>query len=721
MARLTLRLLGELQVDRQDRGDTASAGRKAQALLAYLALNPRQRCSRERLATLLWSDRGEEQARHSLRQSVLALRKALNDESGTILISDGERLALDLEKADIDVRRFEQFAAASSRESLEQASVLYRGDFLEGIDVRSEGFDEWCAAERMRLRDLAIDAQRRLTQICIDAGDWDAAQSAAQRLLALDPTQETGHQFLMRIYDRTGRRSMALRQYRTCEEILKRELDAQPSPEISRLYAEIRERSEAPASAVVADTPSQISAPPPPAAGASLAGAGRPRSRGWLRGRSAVGFWLLCAVVVALAGLGAVELAGLLTRERADPAKMQFPLPEKPSIAVMPFESLGADGTQDGFGDGLSTEITNTLSIISEMFVIDHYSTTAFRSQRLPARKVAEQLGVRYVLEGAIQRSGDRVRISATLVDAVAGNNVWADRYEREVTNLFALEDEITLAIVTALQVRITEGEQERVASMHGSRNFEAWVLAGHALQLLRHLTKGDVARSRELYRQVSVLDPNYPGAWDGLAWTYLIDARFGWSASPSDDLAMAGDLVQKALALDPERPRTFALLGTLSLIKGDHAQAVTFGEKAMALDPNGAEDAALLAFTFTYSGEPEKSIALIGRAMRLSPFYPDWFRWVLGRANRLAGRLHEAENALAVSRSETDSLQRLVELAATYSEMGRLQEARSIATEIVKIDPKFSILVWTKTPPNRDPAATQREVDILRRAGLPE
>ena len=728
IAPLTLRLFGELRAYREGGADSASAGRKAQALLAYLALNPRQRCTRERLASLLWGDRSEEQARHSLRQSVLVLRKALDDESGTILMSDGERLTLNPDATDVDVRRFERLAATNTQDALEEARALYTGELLEGIDVRSEEFEKWLAAERTRLHDLAADVLQRLSQICIGSGHWDEALDSAQQLIALDPAHEEGHQVLMRIFDRTGHRPMALRPYRLCEDALKRELDAQPSPETIRLHAQIRARtaeteeaSEKSAADVIAQEDVPQSAAPLPAVDVQSSRSTDAAPPSQPRRRTALATGIVATMIAALAALAVLQSGGLPKVEQADPVRMQFPLPEKPSIAVLPFENLTGDPAQDSLGDAITSEITTTLSIISQMFVVDRSTTIIYRTKSTTARAVAEELGVRYVLEGSFQKAGDQVRVSANLVDALVGRNLWAERYEGDVTDIFALQDKITLAIVTALQVHMTEGEQERVSAVHGTHNYRAWVLAGRGLQILRRLTKGDNTRAREIYREAVALDPNYPGAWDGLAWSYLLDARFGWSQSPIADLEMANDLAQKELALDPTRPRTFALLGALSLMKGDHAQAVAFGEKAVALDPNGAEDAALLALTLTYTKDPRRSVAMIEEAMRLSPCYPDWFRWVLGRAHRLTGRLKQAEAALDAPGTGSANLPRLVELAATYSEAGRLAEAHVVAAKILHAQPEFSVLHWTEAPPYQDVTTTSREVDILRRAGLPQ
>jgi TolB-like protein/DNA-binding SARP family transcriptional activator/Flp pilus assembly protein TadD len=725
MGRVKLQLLGEARAFREDGADIAVTGRKAVALLAYLASNPKRRCTRDRLAALLWSDRGEEQARHSLRQTVFSLHKALNDENGSILVSDGDRLTLNDEAISSDVQEFEQLSATHSREALERARSLYAGDLLEGFDVESEGFDEWLAAERARLRDLAADALQRLTQIYQETADWSAALDCAQQLVAFDPLREEGHRALMRVYDRTGRRSLALRQYRICEESLKRELDAAPSPETYRLHAEIRARSGTSGEPTAAthegaSAPRPLPEPAPspalPPVGADARPEAVPIKPAWRR------IWLLAAavpVVVAAAALAWVYLRGAEISEVADTHKMALPLPEKPSIAILPFEELGADSSQDRFAVALTDDITTALSIISEMFVIDRNSALVYQGKRTRVRAVAEELGVRYVLEGTVQKSGDHVRVSVELIDALTGHQTWVERYEREVKDIFALQDEITLAVITALQVHITEGEQERISLIHGTHNLQAWMLAGRGLLLLRHLAQDDNNRARELYRQAAQLDPNYPGAWDGLAWCHLIDVRFGWSPAPETDLATAAALAQKTLALDPMRARTYALLGTINLIAADHVQAITYGEKSIALDPNGAEIAALFALTLTYTGDAERGVSLATKAMRLSPYYPDWYRWVLARAYRLAGRYKEAERALVTPSSGPESVLHLVELTATYSEMGRVSDAQATATEILRIDPAFSVLGWTWAPPYRDPATTKHEIEILHRAGL--
>jgi TolB-like protein/DNA-binding SARP family transcriptional activator len=729
MPELRLQLLGRFKAEDEAGNEIASIGRRGAALLAYLALGPDRPQSREKLATLLWADRPDDQARHSLRQALVALRRSLNDENGHFLIAQGESISLNRSAIEVDVHAFERLAAEKNDEAVERALTLYRGELLDGFSVRSDEFEFWLSAERLRLRDVAAAALERRLARQAKSEETELAIETAKRLLTLDPTRESTHRTLMQLYDRSGRRSMALRQFQTCRDVIRQELAAEPEPDTVRLFAEIRERQADP-DRVPSVTKSKGDAPTPLSAATTESSEGddvsqSARHRGarmrWQQGR-----WLW--PTVAAAGLAVIIALSVLyfrpgrLGTTAETAGKELPLPDRPSIAILPFENLSDDRTQDNLVDALTADVTTGLSIVSGMFVIDRNSVLNYRGKPVKPSQVAEALGVRYVLIGSVQRSGDRIRISVELIDTLAGDRLWTDRYDREVKDLFALQDEITLSIITALQVHITEGEQERISLVHGTHNLHAWMLAGHGLQLLRHLTRADTERARELYQEAMAADPNYPGAIDGLAWTYLLEVRFGWSESPEADVKMASELAQKALALDPMRSRTYALLGIISLTIGDHAEATAYGEKAVALDPNGAENTVLFAYTLTYAGDSGRAIELVTKAMRLSPYYPDWYRWVLGRAYRLSGRYREAEATLTTPKGAgQDSVWRLVELVATYSEAGRPTDAHAAAAKLLEIDPAFSVRAWTKTPVYLDPAISKREIDALQRAGLPE
>jgi adenylate cyclase len=437
--------------------------------------------------------------------------------------------------------------------------------------------------------------------------------------------------------------------------------------------------------------------------------------------------WMLAGAFGALAAVGLVVWFVFLAGDEGAgfspvrPTEFVLPLPKTPSIAVLPFDTLGDNPAQADLADGITEGIADALSIMSDMFVIAPGTTIQIQAPvNLP--KAAKDLGVRYLLLGSVQWASDHVRISARLVDAVQAHQIWAARYDREVKEIFQLQDEITQEIVTALQVQMTEGEQERISFQHGTQNLEAWMLAGNGLKLLRRVTREDNVRARGLYRRAIALDPNYPGAWAGLAWTYFVDARFGWSASPEDTLAHAAEYAQKALELDPTRPRTYTILGNLSLIKGDHEKAIELFERGVELSPNGADVTAFLGLGLTYTENYDRAIRLIERAMRLSPYYPAWYRWSLGRAYRLAGRHVDALAWLEpTSNGEPPALVQRVELVATYSEMRRLITARAEAAKILKDYPQFSVRQWTHWPPYKNPAVAEREFRALTRAGLPE
>ena len=711
IAGVSVRLLGRLEVRSCEGAEIAVPGRMAQAFLGYLAAHSELAEGRETLAGLFWGDRFRDQARHSLRQTVLVLRKAFEDAGAQALAADAHSVALDPAVVTVDVQRFRALAASEQRADLDEACALYRGELLADVSVRADGFTTWLDREREQLRQLAADAFMRLARLEAAEGAHDAAIAAATRALAIEPALEDCHRELMRLYRLQGNRSAALRQYQACVEALRRELDVDPDPATVRLADEIR---------AARDTP------PPTATGGSTQPAQPSQWRTWLPSRR----WRRLSPYLAgglLLLLGAIGGVALLTgvervRESARQERMLFPLPAQPSIVVLPFKNLNRDPAYQVMVDGMTEEITAALSMVSEMFVIARTTALTYRDRAVDVREVAEELGIRYVLDGAVQVEEDRLRVLVELVDAIENRQVWTHRYEREMTSLFEINDDITLEVVTGLQVQITEGEQDRISLVHGTDNLQAWLVAGRALQHLRRLTREDNARARGLYRQAIALDPSYPGAYDGLSWTYFIDARFGWTERPDEAIRQAGELAQRTLELDPERPATYALLGGVQLMLGNHDQAVALAEKAVELSPSGADVTAILALILTYVGDYRRSVALFQRAMRLSPSYPDWYRWSLGRAYRLLGRHRDAEATLAFEATEAGgSIAPLVELAATYAEFGKMREARQVARRVAAVAPGFSATAWTRMPPHRDQATAAAERAALIRAGLPE
>jgi adenylate cyclase len=408
--------------------------------------------------------------------------------------------------------------------------------------------------------------------------------------------------------------------------------------------------------------------------------------------------------------------------ELASVERMAFPLPDKPSIAVLPFANLSKDPEQEYLADGITENIITALSYIPEMFVIARNSTFTYKGKPVKVQQVSEELGVRYVLEGSVQRAGDRVRVTAQLVDATTGHHLWAKRYDRDIEELFALQDDITQEIVVELQVELLHGEGAR---QPGSTHIlEAWEYGVKATSLFQRFTKEDNTKARELFEQAIEIDPEYAFAWTMLAWTHWIDANFGFSESPAESFKRAVELARKAVALDDTQPNVHALLGAIHLFQRQYEKAIAEGERSIALGPNDATSHVLLANTMYYAGRFEEAITLAKKAMRLAPYHQAWYLGILAQSYRMAGRYEEAVAAYKqlLDRSRKGEFSALWPhsgLVEVYVELGREEEARAHAAEVMRIDPKFSLETWSKAQLFKDPAHLERRLDAKRKAGL--
>ncbi|MDH4204920.1 MAG: tetratricopeptide repeat protein [Desulfobacteraceae bacterium] len=429
-------------------------------------------------------------------------------------------------------------------------------------------------------------------------------------------------------------------------------------------------------------------------------------------------------IVVAAVAIWNFYLGPAPPVEVASVKKMMFPLPDKPSIAVLPFDNLSGDPSQDYFSDGITESIITALSNVSNLFVIARNSTFTYKGKPVKIQQVAEELGVRYVLEGSVQRSVDRVRITAQLNDALKGHHLWAEQYDRKFGEIFALQDDITDRVAMALEVKLTEGEQARIRRGK-TDNPEAYEYFLRGLEIGRRFTKEDNVQARKLFEKAVELDPNYAHAWQEIGRMHYRDARFGWTDTPDQSLALAEQLAQKTLAINDSDAFAYGTLSLVYMARRQHEKAIAYGEKALALAPNFADVQAAIALPFLYSGRPEEAIVLVKKAMRLSPYYPAWYLPVLGHAYRLTGQYKEAIDALESWRVRANSRSELpyVMLAFTYVEAGRGEEAQVAVSEILKRKPKASIEGYAKSKffAYRDPVEIKRALDSLRKAGLPE
>jgi TolB-like protein/Tfp pilus assembly protein PilF len=407
-------------------------------------------------------------------------------------------------------------------------------------------------------------------------------------------------------------------------------------------------------------------------------------------------------------------------RKAGLPDTPPLPLPDKPSIAVLPFVNMSGDPQQEYFSDGITETIITALSKTPQLFVIARNSTFTYKGKPVKVQQVSRELGVRYVLEGSVQKSGDRVRITAQLVDAKTGNHLWAERYDRDLKDIFALQDEITMKIITEFQVKLTEGERVRVYSK-GTDNLEAYLKYLQGYDYWKKVNKEDNARARQMYKEAIALDPHYPVPYATLGWTHYMDVWLKSSRSLRESISKAFELAQKSISLDDSSPSGHLLLSTLYLITRQHEKAIAEGERAIALDPNSADAYATFGGqVLFFSGKPEEAVLAIEKAIRLNPIAPSWYLQMLGMAYRETGRYEESITACkkAIKRQPNNIFAHLV-LVATYSVLGREDEARATAAQVLRIDPEFSVEYFAKTRPHIDPANTERFVESLRKAGL--
>jgi adenylate cyclase len=426
-------------------------------------------------------------------------------------------------------------------------------------------------------------------------------------------------------------------------------------------------------------------------------------------------------VLIIVAGILAVWHHYLRPQfEPASVEKMAYPLPDKPSIAVLPFVNMSEDPNQEYFSDGITEDIITTLSKIPRLFVIARNSTFTYKGKSVKIQKVSEELGVRYVLEGSVRKAGERVRITAQLIDATKGHHLWAEKYDRDLRDIFVLQDEVTKKIVRALVVKLTEDEQKLLVHKKiGSLEAYDHILRGIGYFL--RMTGEENAEARQMFKHAIELDADYASAYSWLGWTYWMEWSFEWSQDPTS-LERAFELAQKALSLDDSLSDAHSLLGKVYLWKKQYDQAVSEFEKTVALDPNDADGLAGLGEILYFAGRPEKAIGLIKKAIRLNPIPPVWYFHGLGHAYYLAGRYNEAIAELKRTLTRNPNFwPSHVYLAASYIELDRVKDARAEAAKILRINPQFSLEGKEQKLPYKDQSVIERLGESLRKAGLPD
>jgi adenylate cyclase len=413
---------------------------------------------------------------------------------------------------------------------------------------------------------------------------------------------------------------------------------------------------------------------------------------------------IIGAAAVLFIAIAAAIWQIYLHRPQLEPAsvdKMAFPLPDKPSIAVLPFDNMSGDPEQGYIADGISENIITALSNISNMFVIARNSTFIYKDKPVKVQQVSEELGVRYVLEGSVQQFNDRIRITAQLIDALNGRHLWAEKYDRQLKELFNVLDEITKKIVVSLDVKLIGGEDTRLYAS-STDNLEAWILLCRGDSLIWRFTKQDNVKAREFYEQAIQIDPNFVEAWSSLAATHGADIDGHYSESPVESFKQLVKCVQKALSLDDSNALAHRWLADIYFRKGNRQKAIEEGEKAIFLSPSSAYNYVAFGRIVHFSERPEEAINSIEKGMRLSPYYPASWLLFIARAYHQAGRFNDATSAYQkfldrCQKGEAEPLRGHVGLVLSYLELGQDDEALKHASEVFKINPGYPFLSIAK------------------------
>ncbi len=650
VASLNIRLLGGFEAHLASGAPIAPIGRKAQALLAYLALAPGTPHAREKLTALLWSDRGEAQARSSLRQALSELRKALAGADPPPLETEGEAVALAADAVVVDVEVFGRLIAGGECPSLESAVALYRGDLLDGLIVPDPAFEDWLRGERQQWRERARDAMTRLLALQLADGEAEGAFATARRLLGLDPLQEAAHRAIMRLNADKGERALALKQYQACRDLLRDELGVEPDGETERLHEEIRRED---------GTDKVVSAP---------------------------------------------------DGEQTAP-------PEKPAVAVLPFANLSDDPEQAYFADGMTRVLITELGRLPTLAVIAAASMFAYKDKRVSVAEVGRDLGARYVVEGSVQKSGRRFRVTAQLTDVETGQQVWGDRFDGDLGDIFEVQDELTKQICGNLYLPLLEYGSHK-ARHKPTTSADGYDLYLRALYHIERPTPSGLEEARRACQRVLEIDPDFALAYELLMWIHLHEAWNGWVEDPEPALQAARQDAERGVALDDKDAFVRGALGFIEVLQGDVERGLRDLRAAVALsDPVYG---ALFGGALAFAGQTDEALAVLAETERLSPGY-HVTRLFEGDARFVTGRPEEAvsyyEQFLTVL---PDFSYALLYLAACQVELGQLDAARETVAKIRASSPDMTASYVRKLLRARDPALVERLLAALGTAGLP-
>jgi len=670
-------------------------GRKTRALLAILALSSPRPVLRSKLAELLWSRRPEEQARASLRQEIHRLLEALNPVGNQIMHVQRDHLTLRPGTVWVDV---EEVLRASTNKP--QALTLLDGELLEDLDGVDPSFDQWLAGERERLRDRARSLAETLLR---EKDDPETAIPAAQQLLAIDRTHEGAWRSLMRAYAGRGERGMAIQAYERCRAVLADMLDAQPSDETQRLLAEIR-----------ASSPTPVRAPSPPSPPTPRA---EPRAISQRDAR----FDTRMEVREPRAD---TREARAETRSEAR-AETRTVTRGGARVGVLPLQMIGTTEAEAHLSTGLADEITSALARFRWIFLVSSSSLARYATQTRDEMQIRRAFDIHFLLDGTIQRFGERLRINLRLLDLRAGNQmVWSQRFDRSANDLLTLQDDVAAEVVAQIDPEILLIEAQRVTS-RPSHDANAYDLVLRAMPLISRLDKPMFMQAGELLRRAIEAEPDYAAAHAWFAYWQMFLVGQGWSDAPSEVMAEAGRLAERAITLDPADAKALTIAGHVrAFLHHRLREAIALHERALMLNPNLAMAWNLSGVAFAYLGDLPEAERRVARYKQLSPFDPQAYFYDTARIIiALLKRQHEqaVEIGREVSQMNPAFSAACKPYLAALGHLGQKSEADAVRARLLEIEPEFSIARFTKASPFERAEDREHFVRGLRLAGIRE
>lgn len=667
-----IRLFGGIEVISPGGQAVRFATRKAALLLAALVLAGSRGLRREQISEALWPGRDNVQARNSLRQALVDIRRSFpNDGSADIRIEgDQETVALVVAPDHTDVSLFDLKLEASQAADLAIAADLYRGELLAGEAI-PDGLDEWFGPYQSSYQRKALQLveQLGLAQAAPGSAEEAACERLAERLLASDPAAEAAHRALIRIHAHRGHENLALRQFELCRAALRKQLGVEPEAQTNSLAAALQLREGAEHRIVPASE--------------------------------------------------------ITSQQVAVPAPMKQD--DRPSVAVLPFQNLSGDAEQEYFADGIVEDIITALARFRHLFVIARNSSFTYKGRAVDTKQVGRELNVRYVVEGSVRRAGERLRISAQLIDASTGAHLWADRFDGPLADVFDLQDQVASSIVGAITPKVEEAEIERAKSKP-TESLDAYdyYLRGLAVFDRTATSRAAIDEALQLFTQAIAHDPEFAIACARAARCYVTRKSNGWMVDRAKEVAEAMRLARRAVELGRDDAIALSFGGyVLGYIGGELEDCAACIDRALVLNANLAVAWGYSSWAKACLGEPDEAVEHAALAMRLSPLDPRLFAWQFctALAHFCGGRYDNAVSWARMSLlSQPNYASAMRVIAASHALAGRLGKAQEMVARLRVLNPTLRLSNLADVlPPFRRADDRDRYIEGLRKAGLPE